>query len=200
MGRHLELMNRIYGLRFRPSTPDKFERGSVMSIEALNWVFQLPIRNMRAKAILLALANHADKDDATCYPSLKRIGRSAGCSEQTARRILKDLERWKLVTIDREPGRVPVYTLNFDWSRHDLPVQEPVEKVMAEADHPCQNERGPLPNPTPTPSKSDVTPDRPVTLIIEPFRNHQENRGSPRFEEGWKTLRTALASVQPKGG
>lgn len=169
-----------------------------MSIEALNWVFELPIRNMRAKAILLALANHADKDDASCYPSLKRIGRSAGCSEQTVRRTLKDLERWKLVTIDREAGRVPVYTLNLGWSRHDLAVQEPVEKVMAEVDHPCQITPAPLPNPAPTPSNFDVTPDRPVTRTLEPSRNLQENRAGPRFEEGWKTLRVALASVQPR--
>ena len=59
-----------------------------MSVRALSWSFALPLQDMAAKAVLHALADHAD-EDGKCWPSLKRIALFAGCSENTARRALE---------------------------------------------------------------------------------------------------------------
>lgn len=71
-----------------------------MSIAALKWAFRLPIDGP-AKAVLLALADHAHDDDDTCFPKLDRIQHWAGIRLRAVRMALDKLVAWGLVTIEK---------------------------------------------------------------------------------------------------
>lgn len=51
-----------------------------------------PVRGLAAKAVLVALARHADKSTGEAYPSIARLAACASCSETTAREALHRLE------------------------------------------------------------------------------------------------------------
>lgn len=198
-----EMMNRIYGHRFRPSTPGKFERGSIVSIEALNWAFALEIRDMRIKGVLIALANHLNEHTSVCCPSLKRIAISAGCSEQTVRRTLKRLGEMGLISsIERDAGRSSNYELNFWWepeaeSGSAESVGNPVDKESPETDTPSSLDLGPVPNQVETPSSPISTPYSAVTLTLKPSENLSENHGfgSPQHRPTWAGLKAILGGL-----
>lgn len=93
-----------------------------MSVRALTWSFGLDLNDMAAKAVLHALADHADENGVS-WPSIDRIARWAGCSESTARRALQRVEQIGAVVREERPGRTDVYRLNFGWnpSQNDTP-------------------------------------------------------------------------------
>lgn len=95
-----------------------------MSVKALTWSFNLCLQDMAAKAVLHALADHAD-ENGRCWPSLGRIARFAGCSESTARRALQRVEALGIVRRDAREGQSDIYTLNTDWDpcHADTPVK-----------------------------------------------------------------------------
>ena len=87
-----------------------------MSVEAMNWSFKLPLKDMAAKAALHALGNHADTKGRS-WPSIARIAWYAGCDEKTARRAVHRLLEWGAIReVASENGATRVYELNFDWS------------------------------------------------------------------------------------
>lgn len=70
-----------------------------MSITALNWAFRLHLPSSQ-KAVLIALADHASNEDASCYPSNARIQLWTGLSERTVRSALRALQTAKLISKD----------------------------------------------------------------------------------------------------
>lgn len=73
-----------------------------MSNAALTWVFPIPVTGPR-KAVLIALAEHAD-DDGDCWPSISRLALFAGVTERCVQTSLKSLEAAGLVRVDRSTG------------------------------------------------------------------------------------------------
>ena len=147
---------------------------------------------MAAKLALLALANHAD-EGGTCWPSIGRIARLCGCSEQTARRGLRRLERLQIIDRDPQPGTSDLFQLNFSWlpstsilgetSWDDLAAVG-IErcgysggKVVPINAPPCSVGTPPLPNWNPTPTNQIMHPFHGGTrIIIETSLNLLENR------------------------
>jgi len=77
-----------------------------MSNKALTWAFMLPIKGA-PKAVLLALADHAD-DAGACFPSVPRLALFAGTSDRGARKAIRELEKIGLVRTvhaTRKPSR-----------------------------------------------------------------------------------------------
>jgi hypothetical protein len=72
-----------------------------VSVQAITWAYQQDLP-MGAKAVLVALANHAD-GDGVCYPGQVRLADMVGCSERALRRYLQALEGADL--IERTPRR-----------------------------------------------------------------------------------------------
>lgn len=63
-----------------------------MSIKALSWAFEANIPSSGAKLTLLALANYADADDCTAYPSQKTISKITSLSTRAIRDHIVALE------------------------------------------------------------------------------------------------------------
>ena len=81
-----------------------------MSIEMLNWAFQLPLDSPADKAVLIALANHADPTG-DCWPSVARVCLYTSLSERAVRIALRRLEEQGLVTTTHKIGRSSSYKL-----------------------------------------------------------------------------------------
>ena len=80
-----------------------------MSAGALRWAFALPIRGA-PKAVLLALADHADKEG-LCWPSISRIATWAGVCDRSARMTLRTLEARGLIAADERESTTTLYRL-----------------------------------------------------------------------------------------
>lgn len=80
-----------------------------MSNAALDWAFRMPITGA-AKAVLVALANLANKDG-IAWPSTATIALHAGVAKRHVLRVLADLERRGAVKIERRNRAVSEYKL-----------------------------------------------------------------------------------------
>lgn len=88
-----------------------------MSIKALNWVWQQPIKG-NSKLVLLALADCAN-DDGGCWPGIKTIAKKCGISHVSVIKNLNKLSKFNLINSQRrynEDGRRTsnYYTLNLN--------------------------------------------------------------------------------------
>lgn len=66
-----------------------------MSIQAVAWVLSQPPEDLPVipRAIMFALANHADHTDGHCWPAIETIAKEAGVGERTVSRYLAALAR-----------------------------------------------------------------------------------------------------------
>jgi hypothetical protein len=65
-----------------------------MSIAVMNWVWTQSPTSGNERLVLLALADACSRDDGSgCWPSAITIGRKAGISDRTVRRVIARLER-----------------------------------------------------------------------------------------------------------
>lgn len=133
-----------------------------MSVRALSWSFALLLPDMAAKAVLHALADHAD-DAGRCWPSVKRIAQWAGCNEKTARKALQRVVEMGAVRRDERKGTSDVFTIQFDWTPPKLGTTENDPSQIRE-----------VPKTAETPPKNDPDPSLfRETNRQEPSRNHQ---------------------------
>lgn len=95
-----------------------------MSLRATLWALDdVRTGDPITKLVLLALADEADDDGGSCYPSLRRIAYRAECSIATARRHVAKLEAAKLIVV-RRPDRQG----RGHHNRYQLAVPERVAK------------------------------------------------------------------------
>lgn len=93
-----------------------------MSLAALDWAFRLPLKGPR-KAVLLALANHAD-EQGRCYPGLDRLALYAGVDQRSARRALRELETVGAIATEQSKGRHhSSYALDLSFTAPMAPPQ-----------------------------------------------------------------------------
>lgn len=62
-----------------------------MSIDALDWVFRASKSTGSDRLVLLSIANHADENGASSFPSVKRIADETRLSERAIRRSIAAL-------------------------------------------------------------------------------------------------------------
>ena len=111
-----------------------------MSHEALNWAWKQRGLPAPVKLVLVALADTASEDDATCFPSARRLSEDCGLSRPMIWRHLRRLEKLDLVTRvqrHRETGqltsnlyRLQLHSRTDETSRTDAPMDR------------CTNETG----------------------------------------------------------
>lgn|SRR5687768_6191187 len=92
-----------------------------MSIDALSWAFNLDLPNSGIKLTLLALANYANEENCTAYPSQKTIAKKTCLSDRAIRSHLVVLEQLGVisrVSRKREDGTftTDLFTLNVGFS------------------------------------------------------------------------------------
>lgn len=81
-----------------------------MSIEALNWSFNLKLDKPLLKAVLIGIANHANPVG-EAWPSVERLMLYTGYKERAVRKALCELESIGLMTVTERPGRTNLFTL-----------------------------------------------------------------------------------------
>ena len=129
-----------------------------MSNTALTWAFDLPMKLPAAKAVLIALANHADKEG-RCWPAIPRLMLSTALARRTVIRALEALENLGHIQTIRSKGRGNHYQLSMNQCQSDTSVTE-----------------------TPGQCQSDTTPvserhHTSVTVTPEPSRTLNEPSG-----------------------
>ena len=84
-----------------------------MSAKYTFLAWDTPIENAPLKLALLQLANNAD-DDGFSYYSISKMAFSCGMSERTFMRKISELEKMKVLTVNRRANRTSLYTLVGD--------------------------------------------------------------------------------------
>lgn len=126
-----------------------------MSIDALNWAFNINLPSSGQKLVLLTLANYAD-DRGEAYPSQKELARKTCLSERAIRDNLVRLDELNVI---KRVGRArtdgtyttDLFKLNVGFKLPDLVVEKTPESGHPAADSAngrnCQIQRQILPNP-----------------------------------------------------
>jgi Helix-turn-helix domain len=80
-----------------------------MTVKVVTWVFDNSETTGSERLVLLALADHADDESWSCWPSIARIARKARVSESTARRSLQNLAEQGhiLIQLNQGPSKRP---------------------------------------------------------------------------------------------
>jgi Helix-turn-helix domain len=83
-----------------------------MSVQAMTWVFEHSSASLGARLVLLAIANHADRDGRNSWASVKVLAEEAHLSERQTRYSLRELERsGEIVDVEVSRNRTHVYEL-----------------------------------------------------------------------------------------
>ena len=91
-----------------------------MSFEAMRWAWDQDIDTANSKYVLLALANLASRETATCNPSKKHLAKKTGLATRTVRDRLADLEEAGLVSVEAASRRDGSDSSNL----YRLPLEE----------------------------------------------------------------------------
>lgn len=166
-----------------------------MSVRALSWSFALLLPDMAAKAVLHALADHAD-DAGRCWPSVKRIAQWAGCNEKTARKALQRVVEMGAVRREERKGTSDIFTIQYDWTPPKCGTTKTYPSQIRE-----------VPKATETPPKNDPDPSLfRETNRQEPSRNHQplslkarDNAKPHRLPDDWRPSEACRAFAADKG-
>lgn len=88
----------------------------VMSIRAMVWALDAAVPDMKAKLVLIALADHADDETFQCWPSAKHIAKRLGIHRASVYRAVIYLAENGFITHQKRDwpnrsGRQPLFTL-----------------------------------------------------------------------------------------
>lgn len=95
--------------------------GALVSNVALTWAFHLPMKDPSAKAVLVAIADHAGDDD-RCWPSAPRLALFTSLSERTVRSAIDRLAELGAIELDERVGRAPIITVQRHWRPDPTPA------------------------------------------------------------------------------
>lgn len=181
-----------------------------MSIEALNWAFNVQVQNAGAKLVLLTLANYSN-EIFEAYPSQKALAKKTCLSERAIRDNLVRLEEMKLIsrvprTRSNGSYTTDLFKLNVgcdavvesaetepETQRQNLPAAESADGKN------CQTQRQILPNPAadsaaPEPSLT-TTITKSNTPASAQAREALIERGVPtEIADRWLLIRAAKKS------
>jgi hypothetical protein len=121
--------------------------------------------------VQLALADHAEDDKRSCFPSIGHVARKCRVSESTARRHIHELEKLGEVRVE----------LNAGGSRKVHDSQRPNRYIIRDYPTPPVNLTPGVIDDTPPPVTDDTTPLSTVTP--EPSVNRQGNQQTGRYAE-----------------
>jgi hypothetical protein len=150
------------------------ERKGNLSVQALSWVLD-EVRGLKApeRIVLLVLANYADKDNASCWPSIKTIARNCELTPETIRLTIRKLEAKGLLRAEQTyrgngAKSVNLYHLNIGGGAPPVPPG-------VDPSPPGAGEAGPEGGSHPPSEGGSTTFNR--------QSNHQSNRAAERAED-----------------
>lgn len=137
-----------------------------MSIEMLNWAFTLKMASAADKAVLVALANHADPTG-KCWPSVARLCLYTALAERTVRAVLGRLEDAGLINRTEVSGKTTRYHLN----------------AGVQGQQGCTSRTPPLQQMQPTPAPAAPEPS---TTLTQPTPTPPRAKTKRHIEPGWQ--------------
>jgi len=137
-----------------------------MSIQAIAAVLDLedPRLDATAKMVLIGIANHTSTNG-QCFPSVRLLMRYSGMGESTVRAVIKKLETWGLIRVERRDGHASLYYLTL--------TPADIEGVTPPDPAPTPLVSGPTP---PDPGPSTPPTSGPITVTIEPSLSASDAR------------------------
>lgn len=143
-----------------------------VSNAALTWAFPLPITGPN-KAVLVALANHADDIDGTCWPSIERLALFSGYGVRAVRRSIKELQEFGLITFAASKG--------YGSHRYAVNVGAIYETRDGDRWHenPAPQAKPKNPNPAPQTKEPGTTDTNPAPQAKNPAPQSQEPSLTP---------------------
>jgi len=148
-----------------------------MSNAALRWAFHLQMRDPSAKAVLVALADHAD-ERGICWPSVARLCRFTSLAERTVRAALHRLVDAGAISLGERPGQTCIVTLLTPAADAPPPRQEPHPSPAAGAPTPAAAAPESSRTPTETPGEHHASPIEPRgTRLAADWRPAPAERG-----------------------
>ena len=156
-----------------------------MSIEMLNWAFQLPLDSPADKTVLIALANHADPTG-DCWPSVARVCLYTSLSERAVRMALRRLEEQGFVTTTHKIGRSSSYKLEGGTTCRGE-GQEMPGRGAGDAPKPSYNHQEPKPKKAAAHRLSPdwVPSDEQLEWARQAFPNVEAINETDRFRDYW---------------
>lgn len=83
-----------------------------MSIEALNWAFNVRLENPLCKAVLIGIANHANpKGEA--WPSVERLALYSGYTTRAVQKGIRQLQELGFMSVQERAGTTSLYALRL---------------------------------------------------------------------------------------
>ena len=96
-----------------------------LSIAAIKWAFDLPLQDLPAKAVLIALADHYSEQNECCWPSVERLQKFTGGTRRTIQRAIARLIAQGYVTRHERTGNSSIFELS-------LPLPTEVQRGASE--------------------------------------------------------------------
>lgn len=161
-----------------------------MSVEVMGVAWYVSGLTPAQKAVLVALADHANPDGRNIYPSVNRITYKTSYSERTVRRALKDLRDTGLIKVARK-------STHHSTTQYALDLPE----MQVRQRRPARDAPHDLPE---SPSDLPESPVRPARDAPYPSYNHHEpslltnaraNEYIPPQSEPVIAMQTALTQV-----
>ena len=142
----------------------------------MSWVFEHSTAHLGARLVLLAIANHADRDGRNSWASVRQLSEEARCSERQVQYALRELESvGEIVLVGTSPRRTHVYELPLMatlWGGADIAPEGAERSGADSAPRKIRQVRVQNPAPkgeqsAPEPSKNRPKGNRPKTLSLE---------------------------------
>lgn len=162
-----------------------------VSFEAAAWAIHQSPRTAHEKLVLIVLADHYNKNNSRCDPSISRMAEMCLCSERQVKRAIQSLEQQGFIQCERTLGMRTRYTLNqchTVTSDSPSPVTHSPEPVTHS--HPTSDSQSPEPviNQEVTKSMSKVFDYWTLKFSKPPqtkFTNDRKAKVMARLKEGY---------------
>lgn len=154
-----------------------------MSIAALKWAFELPLQDVPAKAVLIALADHYSEQNECCWPSVERLQKFTGATRRTVQRAIGRLIKLGHVIRHERVGTSAIFELAIKGCHSDVggaSERRPTPVIVTPPV--CQPDARTLIEPLPKPSWNQKQQERAASRV-----------GSARGAQDIAKILTALA-------
>ncbi|WP_315729897.1 helix-turn-helix domain-containing protein [Bradyrhizobium sp. SZCCHNRI2010] len=174
-----------------------------MSHEAQTWAIKIDVRSreddgksqsgLARKAVLMYLANRANTEDGSSWPSQARVAQDLCCSERCVRNAMRDLEDMGIIRRKSRPGTSDLIFINFDYAPPAAdagrgPRRAPAGGAAAgdSGERRAGSDRQEMPE-APAGDSGGDRHEVPPNLQIEPSLNHQKEPSArkPRRTAPW---------------
>lgn len=167
-----------------------------MSLKVMAMCFDAQLKTPTRFAVAIALADHADDDGASIYPSIARIAEKAKVSRRTAQYTLRKLEEEGLIVVLSEGGTRGKDTREWRFDLEKLAALIPVRGAKSAPVEGCKPRQVGVQSTT---RRGAAVAPKPSVTIKEPSKEASEQRASAVEPEIGELNGATTAIVQGVG-